>query len=141
MQGDRVRVDGGVEQFSHTGERARDVVHGINPVLQQFIQQRHGTRRVCLCQVDQSLETAWNGRLRRNGRRQAQAYGLTWPLKQQMLAAAAGDRLIDVRNCAMLGVAYDALLRRSELTALDLADFVEGKGGNATLLVRRAKND
>ena len=54
---------------------------------------------------------------RRYGRRQAQAHGLTWPLRLRLLKAA-GDRLIDLRNRALLGVAYDAMLRRSELAAL-----------------------
>ena len=46
---------------------------------------------------------------RRKGRRQDQAHGLTWPLRQRLLEAA-GDRLIDARNCALLAVAYDAML-------------------------------
>ena len=54
---------------------------------------------------------------RKRGRRQAQAQGLTWPLRQRMLNAC-GARLIDDRNRALLAVAYDTLLRRSELVAL-----------------------
>ena len=77
---------------------------------------------------------------RRKGRRQAQARGLTWALRQRLLEAP-GERLIDARNRAMLAVAYDAMLRRSELTAIDIADFIEEIPGYATLLVRRAKTD
>ena len=77
---------------------------------------------------------------RKNGRRQSQVLGLTWPLRKRMLAVA-GERLIDARNRALVAVAYDALLRRSELTALDLADLAADKKGGATVLVRRAKND
>ena len=76
----------------------------------------------------------------RKGRRQQQAHGLTWPLRKRMLAAP-GDRLIDVRNRALLAVAYDALLRRSELSALEVADFAVKMHGGATVLVRRAKTD
>ena len=54
---------------------------------------------------------------RAKGRRQAQALALTWPLRQRLLAAS-GDRLIDVRNRALLALAYDTMLRRSELAAL-----------------------
>ena len=74
------------------------------------------------------------------GRRQAQAAGLTWTLRQRLLAAP-GDRLIDVRNRALLALAYDTMLRRSELAALDVGDLVEEVRGGATVLVRRGKTD
>lgn len=54
---------------------------------------------------------------RRRGRRQRQVHGLTWPLLQRLLAVP-GERVIDARNRALVAVAYDALLRRSELTAV-----------------------
>ena len=81
------------------------------------------------------------GRMRRTkDRRQAQALGLTRTLLERM-TAASGDRLIDARNRALLAVAYDALLRRSELVALQVADLAMEPDGSATLLVRRGKTD
>lgn len=77
---------------------------------------------------------------RRKGRRQGQALGLTWPLRERLLAAP-GDRLIDDRNRALVAVAYDALLRRSELTALGVEDLMEEVDGSGALLVRRGKSD
>ena len=77
---------------------------------------------------------------RRKGRRQDQAKGLTWPLRNRLLDAA-GDRLIDDRNRALLAVAYDTLLRRAELTSAQVADLHEEMAGDATLLVRRSKTD
>ena len=77
---------------------------------------------------------------RRKGRRQGQAHGLTWPLRRRLIEAA-GERPIDLRNRALLAVAYDAMLRRSELTSLRVADLLEETGGGATLLVRRSKTD
>ena len=77
---------------------------------------------------------------RRNGCRQKQVLGLTWALRQRLMGAA-GDRVIDVRNRAMLAVAYDAMLRRSELVTLQVADLAIEPDGAASLLVRRAKND
>ena len=77
---------------------------------------------------------------RRKGRRQDQATGLTWPLRQRLLEAA-GDRLIDDRNRALLAVAYDALLRRAELVSLQVVDLLEEVQGDGSLLVRRSKTD
>ncbi|MCY4669786.1 MAG: hypothetical protein OXC29_17590 [Rhodococcus sp.] len=54
---------------------------------------------------------------RRNGRRQEQATGLTWPLRNRLMETVGG-RLIDDRNRALLAVAYDTLLRRAELACL-----------------------
>ena len=77
---------------------------------------------------------------RLRGRRQAQVQGLTWPLRNRLLEAA-GDRLIDVRNRALLAVGYDTLLRRSELVSLEVTDLMEEIDGTATLLVRAGKTD
>ena len=77
---------------------------------------------------------------RRNGCRQLQVQGLTWTLGRRLIEAS-GDRLIDLRNCALLGVAYDAMLRRSELVALQVIDVTMDTRGSASLSVRRGKND
>ena len=77
---------------------------------------------------------------RKKGRRQDQATGLTWPLRQRLLEAA-GDRLLDDRNRALLAVAYDAMLRRTELTSLQVPDLLEELKGDGSLLVRRSKTD
>ena len=74
------------------------------------------------------------------GRRQKQARGLTWSLRERLLAAA-GDRLMDVRNRALVAVAYDGMLRRSELAAARVADLTRDPRGGATLLVPRSKTD
>ena len=77
---------------------------------------------------------------RQRGCRQAQVHGLTWALRRRLMEATGG-RVIDVRNRAILAVAYDAMLRRSELVALQVVDVTMDRGGSASLLVRRAKND
>ncbi len=78
---------------------------------------------------------------RDRGRRQAQAPALTWPLRQR-LVEAAGDRPIDTRNRALLALAYDTMLRRSELVALRVRDLaVDRTTGAATVLVRNSKTD
>lgn len=77
---------------------------------------------------------------RRKGRRQAQARGLTWALRQRLMEAT-GEGLIDARNRALLAVGYDTLLRRGELVALKVTDIVEEVDGAGTVLVRRSKAD
>ena len=77
---------------------------------------------------------------RQQGWRQAQVQGLTWAHRRRLLEAA-GHRLIDVRNRAILAVAYDAMLRRSELVALQVVDLTVERDGSASVLVRRAKTD
>ena len=77
---------------------------------------------------------------RRKGRRQPHAHPLTSPLRQRMLEAS-GERLIDLRNRALLAVAYDTMLRRSELVALQAPDLLVEMTGDATLVVRRGATD
>ena len=77
---------------------------------------------------------------RSKGRRQAQVRGLNWPLRQRLLDVS-GDRPIDARNRALLAVAYDTLLRRSELVSLQVSDLFVETDGSATLLLRRSKTD
>ena len=77
---------------------------------------------------------------RKKGRRQEQVKGLTWSLRQRLLNACAG-RLINARNRALVAVAYDTLLRRSELVSLQVTDLLEEMDGSGTLLIRRGKTD
>ena len=77
---------------------------------------------------------------REQGRRQRQAEGLTRALLDRLLDAA-GDDLVDTRDCAVLSFAYDTLLRRGELVAVEVNDLVVERDGAATVLVRRTKTD
>lgn len=49
--------------------------------------------------------------------------------------------LIALRNAALLAVAYDTLLRRSELVSLLIEDLQRGDDASGTILVRRSKGD
>ena len=81
-------------------------------------------------------------RLRRHGGdapgRPVQA--LTRALCQRLLEASA-NRLIDARNRALLAVAYDTLLRRSELVALEVDALSVNADGSGTLRLRGADPD
>ena len=89
---------------------------------------------------DPTVKLALRRMHRSTGRRQTQVMGLTWALRQRLLAAS-GDRLIDARNRAILAVSYDTLVRRSELVALQVPDLMIEIDGSAALLVSRSKTD
>ncbi|MDE0282031.1 MAG: tyrosine-type recombinase/integrase [Gammaproteobacteria bacterium] len=91
---------------------------------------------------------------RHKGRRQTQALGLTWQIREKLIGSSGkpgepfigspeepGERLIDIRNRALLAVAYDAMLRRSELVTLRVSDLMFDHNGSATLFLKNAKTD
>jgi len=77
---------------------------------------------------------------RTKGRAQVQAAPLNRALVDRMIAAAGGT-LRDLRNRALLAVAYDTLCRRSEMAALLRADLDIGADGAGTVTIRRSKTD
>ncbi|MGI4946993.1 MAG: tyrosine-type recombinase/integrase [Janthinobacterium lividum] len=72
--------------------------------------------------------------------RQRQAKGINRSLLDRMLGAT-GAAPRDMRNRALLAVAYDTLARRSELVGLDLEDMQVDDDGHGSLLIRRSKTD
>ena len=54
---------------------------------------------------------------------------------------AAGPLFRDLRDIALLTVAYDTLARRSELVALEVSDLTFAEDGSGTVLIRRSKTD
>ncbi|MCJ2029507.1 tyrosine-type recombinase/integrase [Methylobacterium sp. J-043] len=91
---------------------------------------------------------------RAKGRRQKQAEPLNRTSIERMLEIKAPERLhrrvteakretplIALRNAALVAVAYDTLLRRSELVSLYIGDLHRGADGSGTVLVRRSKAD
>jgi integrase len=91
---------------------------------------------------------------RAKGRRQTQAEPLNRTSIERMLDVKTPERLhrrvteakratplIALRNAALVAVAYDTLLRRSELVSLYIGDLQKGADGSGTVLVRRSKAD
>ncbi len=60
---------------------------------------------------------------------------------QRIIGSLRGDRLIELRDRALLLVASDLLAHSSELVALDPEDIERGPDGSGTALIRRSKTD
>ena len=76
--------------------------------------------------------------------RQLQAEPLNRPALDRMIAAAADGSeptAIRLRDAALAAVAYDTLLRRSELVSLYIEDLAPASDEGATILVRKSKTD
>ncbi|MGX7709547.1 tyrosine-type recombinase/integrase [Methylobacterium sp. Gmos1] len=104
--------------------------------------------------ADEIVRLAIKRMNRTKGRRQKQAEPLNRSSIDRMIAAKATERLhrrvsegetetplIALRNIALVAVAYDTLLRRSELVSLEIGDLERGADGSGTVLVRRSKAD
>jgi site-specific recombinase XerD len=77
---------------------------------------------------------------RARGERQRQAKGINDSIVVKLLSAA-GRRLVDLRNKALLTCAYSTLCRRSELVALLLEDLRVDSDGWGIVTIRRSKTD
>ena len=90
--------------------------------------------------VKRALKRLRVHRGRRGGAPGRSVHALTWALCQRLIEASA-DRLIDARNRALLAVAYDTLLRRSELVELEVGDLSVNADGSAALRLRGGDPD
>ena len=103
------------------------------------------------CQTE-TVRLALKAMRRQRPARTWQARGLTWSDIARGLAAAPRQRqraptrtrysLRELRDRALVGVAYDTLARSAEVVALQVTDFhLESPDGSGTVLIVRAKND
>lgn len=103
---------------------------------------------------DEVVRLAVKRMSRAKGRRQKQAEPLNRPSIERMIERKTPERLhrrvteaardvplIALRNAALIALAYDTLLRRSELVALLVEDLDRAADGSGTILVRRSKSD
>ena len=104
--------------------------------------------------ADEIVRLAVKRMNRAKGRRQKQAEPLNRTSIARMLEVKTPGRLhrrvteakretplIALRNAALVAVAYDTLLRRSELVSLYIGDLHKTADGSGTVLVRRSKAD
>lgn len=77
---------------------------------------------------------------RARGEKQRQAKGINDNLVVRMLHGC-GNRRVDLRNKALLAVAYTTMCRRSELVALLVEDLNADADGFGTVIVRKSKTD
>lgn len=104
--------------------------------------------------ADEIVRLAVKRMSRAKGRRQKQAEPLNRPSIDRMLLVKTTERLhrrvaeaapevplIALRNAALIAIAYDTLLRRSELVSLRIEDLERAADGSGTILVRRSKAD
>lgn len=84
----------------------------------------------------------WRGlrRTRLHGR-QRQAKGLTLVDRDRILATLNDADPRDVRDAALLSMAYETMCRRSELVALQLEQISREKDGTGRVLLERSKTD
>lgn len=84
-------------------------------------------------------------RLRREGkdRGRGQVAGVTWAQADAASALASTDErtLAGLRDAAIVALASDALLRVSEIAAIDLADLGEFDDGAGLVRIRSSKTD
>lgn len=72
--------------------------------------------------------------------RQKQARGLTWAEIETFLSIEPRN-LRDIRDRALVAVAYDSMCRREELVSLQIEDIEELGDGSGSVLIRRSKTD
>jgi integrase len=72
--------------------------------------------------------------------RQKQARGLVWAEIEVFLSVEPRN-LRDIRDRALVAVAYDTMCRREELVLLRVEDIAEERDGSGSILIRRSKTD
>lgn len=88
------------------------------------------------------FRAAWKRLCREHlSKRQKQARALTWDDIRVVLAVLDPKQRADLRDAALLCVAYDGMLRRSELVGVTVADIHTENDGSGRLLLARSKVD
>ncbi len=79
---------------------------------------------------------------RRISRSRDQVAGVLWEEADTIVEAAVREKTLrGLRDAALIAVASDALLRVSEMVAIDVGDIERDSDGSAILHIRRSKTD
>jgi site-specific recombinase XerD len=103
------------------------------------ISEAHQAARFLNPTIDPTVRITWAGIRRTHGKAPDAKEAAVTEVVAAMVAPL-GDRVIDVRDRAMLLLGFAGALRRSELSALDVADVVETAEG-LKIAVSRSKTD
>ncbi|HEY6619992.1 MAG TPA: tyrosine-type recombinase/integrase [Steroidobacteraceae bacterium] len=90
--------------------------------------------------VSEDVRLALKEMGRNSTARQKQARGLVWAEIEAFLSIEPRN-LRDIRDRALVAVAYDTMCRREELVSLLAEDISEASDGSASILIRRSKTD
>ena len=88
----------------------------------------------------EAVKAVMAGIRREKGTRRRQVAPINYDMRCKMIDAA-GDKPINLRDKALLAVAYDTLCRRSEAVAFNVVDISYSEDGTGTLLIKRSKTD
>jgi integrase len=90
--------------------------------------------------VDEAVQLELKGYTKIVSARQKQAHPLGWADIKKYLEGV-GKSLLEIRDAALLCLAYDTMARRSELVALEVGDIEFLPDGTGRALIRRSKTD
>jgi site-specific recombinase XerD len=90
--------------------------------------------------ADETVRVVMRGIRRTIGAAPVQKTPATHVILAGLLETCSGDRLLDVRDRALLCLGFAGAFRRSELVALEVADLTEVPDG-LRILIRRSKGD
>jgi integrase len=90
--------------------------------------------------VSEEVRLALKEMGRNSPARQKQARGLTWA-EIELFLSVSPRHLRDIRDRALVCLAYDSMCRREELVNLRIEDIEEAGDGSGAILIRRSKTD
>lgn len=134
-------VDFLVEQATQPTRRGQPLAMGTVVLLRSAINQKHRSRGLASPTTDAEVVEVMRGLTRIRGAAVRRVEALREYHIEDMLGCC-GERLIGLRDAALLALGFAAALRRSEICALQVRDCeLEPDGSRMILTIRRSKTD